>query len=116
MLAPDQPGSSAEHRQVRQLHGWPVLDRDVATTAGTCRSRFACLDMHTQRLISDVIDGEHVHFGESDQQLAHARRVQLHRGSPELDRRREPSSSQSPCLAPGMPYTPLISEAPDIRV
>jgi hypothetical protein len=59
-----------------------------------------------------VNDSKHRDVRESDQQLAHARRVQLHRGSPELDDLRQPSSSQSPCLAPGMPYTPLISEEP----
>ena len=49
--------------------------------------------------------------GQANQQLAHARRVHLHRGSPELDGV-EPSNSQGPCYVPGMPHTPLISEAP----
>src|SRR5207249_3568642 len=56
-----------------------------------------------------VINAEHPHRRQSDE---HARRVHLHRGSPELDDLRQPSSSQSPCAASGMPYTPLISEAP----
>jgi len=80
MLAPDQPGAPAEHGQIHELDGRAVLDRHVTTAARARRSRFAGLDMHSQRLTGDVGHGEHGHLRESDQQLAHARRVQLPQG------------------------------------
>ena len=51
----------------------------------TCRAWLAGLDVDLQRLGRPVDHPKHVHIGETDQQLAHARRVDLHRGSPGSD-------------------------------
>src|SRR5690606_8653556 len=42
-------------------------------------------DVHDDRLVGSVIDGEDVHIGQADEQLAHARSVGLHRGSGTID-------------------------------
>ena len=49
------------------------------------RPRIAGLDMHHARAPALSIDAEHGHLRQTNQQLAHARRVHFHRGSPELD-------------------------------
>jgi hypothetical protein len=85
VLAPDEPGAAAEHRQVDQPDRRTILDRHLTAAARAPRPRFAGLDVDAQRLAGDVDHGEHVHVGESDQQLADARALELHRGSTELD-------------------------------
>jgi len=38
--------------------------------------------MHHDRLIGQIIDAEHVHLGQTDEQFTNTDRVALHRGSP----------------------------------
>ena len=45
------------------------------------RDRRDGLDVHPQRLALVVLDADHVHVGQPDEQRAHARSVGLHRGS-----------------------------------
>jgi len=40
--------------------------------------------MDAKRVTDHVIDTKDVHFRQADQQLAHARRIRLHRGSSDL--------------------------------
>ena len=63
------------------------------------------------RHVGPVIDAQHVHLGQTNNKLTHARRVNFHRGS-RIWRRREPPDSLSLYTPSGIPYTPLISEAP----
>ncbi len=56
-----------------------------------------------QRPVGLVDDPEHPHVGKSDQQLAHARRVQLHRGSPGLDDLDSRQVRRAPVSRPGSP-------------
>jgi hypothetical protein len=73
--------------------------------------------MHPDRLGELVVDGEHEHVGQSDEERAHAPSVGLHRGSGALVGVATADSS-GPCAAPGgpplPPYTPLTSEAPEM--
>ena len=103
VLAPAQPGAPTEHSEVNEFDCRAVLDGDGTTAARARRARFACLDMHKQRLIGGVYNDEHVHIGESDQQLAHARRVHFHRGSPELDCLRQRQVRRAPVPRQGCP-------------
>jgi hypothetical protein len=62
--------------------------------------------MHDHRVLAVIIDAEHAHRRQAHQQLAHARRVGLHRGSP--DRlASEPPDSQSPVPRPVDPQRAL---------
>ena len=95
----------------RRAHHRPVLDRH-RTTAGTAGWALGSgLDVHAQRLARVVDDPEHPHRRQSHQQLAHARRVNFHRGSPELDGLVTIKFAE-PLLRSGDAQTPLISEAP----
>jgi hypothetical protein len=84
----------------------------------TARRRHPRLDMHDHRVLVLIVDDEHVHRQQAHQQLAHALRVGLYRGSP-ARLASEPPDSQSPCAASGGPsaraHTPLRSEAPDFE-
>jgi hypothetical protein len=112
MLAPHQPSPPPEHRQVHQLDRRAVLDRHVpaATRAPAAppASQHALATARRRRQPPRA----HSHRGVRPAAHTCAYSRTPHRGSPELDDLRQPSSSQSPCLAPGMPYTPLKSEAP----
>lgn len=70
--------------------------------------------MDHDREVATVIDSEHVDIGQADQQLAHARRVELHRDSG--TRGVGTTDSWSPCTPSRGPSprhrTPLRSEAP----
>src|SRR5690606_34450482 len=85
VLAPHQPGRASEARQVDQLHPGPVLDPSAHPAAATPRRTTTGFDVHDDRLVGSVIDGEDVHLGQADEQLAHARSVGLHRGSGTID-------------------------------
>lgn len=115
VLATHQPGWPTEARQVRQLYRRAVLDTRRCAAGRAARPERPALDVHDDGVDALVVDAQHVDRGQANEQLAHARRVDLHRGSP--DRlASEPSDSQSPCAAPGGPsacdHTPLSSEAP----
>jgi hypothetical protein len=86
MLAPHEPRLATEHRQVDELNLRALLDPAVDPALGADPTGVPELDVHHHRSSAARIDhAEDDHFGESDQQLAHARRVNFHRGSPELD-------------------------------
>ena len=115
MLVPHQPRWPTEARQVHQL--------DLRVGPSPTRSRRTArpspwptlLDMHHQRRVVGVIDAEHVHLGKTNQQLAHTRRVTLHRDSPDRMASRTSRFSESLCRARWTllhPHTPLRSEAP----
>jgi hypothetical protein len=59
-----------------------------------------------------VVDAQHDHVGKSDQQLAHARRVQFHRVSPDLEGF-DTIKFAEPQLRVRDAQTPLVSEVPD---
>lgn len=85
MLAPHQPGLTTEHGKIHQLHLRALLHASRTSAARTAASPAAHLDVHPQRSTGTGINNpEHDHLGQSDQQLAHPRRVNFHRGSPEL--------------------------------
>jgi len=92
VLVPHQPRRSTERRQIDQLDGRSVLHPCRPTAARTQRPRRPRLDMHTQGCVGLVDDTERVDRRQADQQLAHARRVRLHRGSPDRQAS-EPSDS-----------------------
>jgi hypothetical protein len=112
-----RPGACVTPRARRPKHR-----RSTSSTTGrsftragpgrTRRSPVAELDVHHDRPASDIIDGQHPHRPESDEQRAHARRVRLHRAASELDCLGQPSCSRSPVLRVADPHTPLGSEAP----
>jgi hypothetical protein len=115
MLVPHQPRRPTEARQVHQHDRGPILHPRPRPAPPTARPRQARLAMPDHRVLVLSVDAEHVHRRQAHQQLAHARRCGLHRGSP-ARLASEPPDSQSPCAASGGPsarsHTPLRSEAP----
>jgi len=69
-----------ERRQIDQVDGAAVLDPRPAVAASARRARFSGLDDHDELAGHRVVDADHVDVGQSDQQLAHARRVDLQQG------------------------------------
>ena len=109
------PAAPADRsRQVDQLDRGPVLhprrSRRTPARRPVARARHAPPTARRRRRRRRARSPP-----EANQQLAHARRVDLHRGSPDR-KASEPPDSQSPCAAPGGPslhaHTPLKSEAP----
>jgi hypothetical protein len=101
VLAPHQASRSTERRQVDEHHHRPLLDRHRTAATTADRPLRPGLDVHLQRLAQVVDDPEHPHRRQSHQQLAHARRVNFHRGSPGLDGF-DTIKFAEPCYAPGM--------------
>jgi hypothetical protein len=83
VLVPHQPRRPPEALQVDQLNSWPVLHPRHRATRRALRPFRTRLDVHNDGLVALVVDAEHVHRRQADQQLAQARRVRLHRGSPD---------------------------------
>ena len=113
VLAPHQSSQAAEGGHVDQLHQRPVLDHHRPVASRTDRTIGCGLDVDPQRSTGLVDDPEHPHRRQSDQQLAHPRRVQFHRGSPELDDI-DTVKFAEPLLHAGDGQTPLISEVPEL--
>jgi hypothetical protein len=111
VLAPRQPGGTAERRKVDQHDQRPILDRHRPAAPTARRPLASGLDVDQQRAAHLVDDAEHPHRRQSDQQLAHAPRVNFHRGSPELDGF-DTIKFAEPLLRARDGHTPLISEAP----
>ena len=65
----------------RVWHERPVLDDGEGPAGATPGALGLRLDVHVQRLAGFVVDAEHGDGGQAHQQLAHARRVGLHKGS-----------------------------------
>ncbi len=99
-LVPHEASRATEGGEVDQLDSAPVLDPRRPAAARARWSRATALDMDPDRATRVVLRAEDGHVTESDQQLADARRVDIHRGS-RICWRREPSDSQGPCAAPG---------------
>jgi hypothetical protein len=111
VLAPDQASRAPEGGQVDQLHRRPLLDRHRTSAAGAGGAIGTGLDVDPHWPAHLLDDPEHPHRRQSDQQLAHARRVHLHRGSPDLDGF-DTIKLAEPLLRAGDDQTPLISEGP----
>ena len=80
VLTPQQPRSSSEHREIDQQHRVSILDLRRRTTAETGRSWPAGLD-HDRDALTRVLNAEHGHVGQTNEQLAHARSIRFHRGT-----------------------------------
>ena len=80
VLAPHQTCAASETRKVHQHHDRAILHPHPTPATAAARPRRRGLDMHPQQ--AGVFDAEHVHSRQANQQLAHARRVQFHEGSP----------------------------------
>jgi hypothetical protein len=78
---PHQTGRSAEAGKINQFDDWPVLHMGEHSTSSAPRSTCPDFDVDAQRLTNNIVDAQDVHFRQADQQLAHARRIRLHRGS-----------------------------------
>ena len=81
-LVPHQAHRAAERREVHQHHRPLTVGPQRPPTAPTRRPRRPAAHMHPQRPAALVADTEHLHIAQSHQQLAHARRVVLHRDPP----------------------------------
>jgi hypothetical protein len=75
-------GRPPEARQVDQLHPGAVFDRRPRRTVNAGRPWTTCLMCTRTEPTRPLRDADHVHVTQPDQALAHARRVQFHRGSP----------------------------------
>ena len=113
MLVPHQSRRATEARQVHQLHDGPVLHMGEHAASGTTRPTGSDFDVDSKWLAIHIVEAEDVHLGQADQQLAHARRIRLHRGSSIL-KALETVRLAGPLLRARDPYTPLISEAPEL--
>jgi hypothetical protein len=73
---------------------------NTTSTARAQRPLGACGDRDPQpsRPVTDAFD---VDIGKPDKQFTHARRIRFQQGLLDSDRRKTPSDSQSPCVAPG---------------
>ena len=111
MLAPHQPSLAAEHREIDQLDLGPFLHPGCSSAAGAGPLSATHLDVHPERTVIVIDDTQHDHIRQSDQQLAHARRVHFHRGSPDLDGFDTIKFAEL-LLRTGDGYTLLISEVP----
>jgi hypothetical protein len=80
-LVPCQLGRLAEARQIHERHDPLVLKVGKHATVGAPRPGATALDVDLDRLPT-VVDAEHVHIRQSDQQLHHAFGVTLQSGSP----------------------------------
>jgi len=81
MLAPHQPDRPTERSEINQLDLRPILDQRRFGALRARRSRSTRFDHDPQRFLL-VDHAEHVHVGQTYQQLADTRRVNFHRGSP----------------------------------
>jgi hypothetical protein len=81
MLVPHQPSWPPEARKVHQLDDRALLHPRRHPTLAAARPVDALFDMHADRLAGLVVDPEHGHIGQADEHRAHARSVDLHRGS-----------------------------------
>ena len=74
-------GRPKHGRSTRTTTGRSFTWANTAQPAQPGRPRPA-LDVDAQRFTNNIVDTEDVHFRQADQQLAHARRIRFHRGSP----------------------------------
>ncbi len=69
-----------EDREIDELDLRPLLDPRRRCAARTCPAPVPHLHVHPKRdPLTVVDDAQDDHVGQSDQQLAHARRVNFHR-------------------------------------
>ena len=85
-FAPTQPGRTTETGQINEHRGLPFLQRCEHPATRTERLVGAGLDRHLNELTSRIVDTENIDVSEADKQLAHARSIGFHRGSPSSDR------------------------------
>ena len=85
VLAPHQTGRSPERRQIHQLDHRQFLHPLSAPARRAAHHRHRNLDMHPQQTLT-VLDAEHGHLRETNEERAHARRFHFHRGSPTVRR------------------------------
>ena len=117
-FVPHQHRRAAERWQVDQRHLGPVLHPRSDPAATAADHGRGGLDRDPQRTALFIDHAENDDVGQTDEQRAHARRVNFHRGS-ERSTGVRTVDSPSPCTAPGGPlhrYTPLNSEEPDFDV
>jgi hypothetical protein len=112
-LVPHQPGRTPERRKINQRHRRAVLDRRQRRTA---RAPFGNLELildvdHDRGAHRPVVDPEDGHLRESDEQLAHARSIDDHRG-PVRGEVFSTLSLAGPCALLRNRHTPLICQAP----
>ena len=81
MVAPHQARPPPETRTIHQLHDRAILHPHPTTTTAAARPLRRGLDRHPQQV--RLLNTDHVHSRQTDQQLTHTRRVgQFHEGSP----------------------------------
>jgi hypothetical protein len=112
VLAPDEPAASPEDWQVDVLDVGTVLDPGAGGALRAARWISRQLDHDAKRLAFHVVNAEHDHLGKADQKRAHARRVCLHRGSPNPLGIATTGFSEPLLRVWRTLYTPLRSEAP----
>ena len=98
VLAPRQPCRPTEARQIHQLHHRSILHPRPAAAPGAPHLLEASLDVNHERAPRAVLDRGHDDIRQADQQLAHARRVELQQGLQGLDGVGT-TDSWSPCPA-----------------
>ena len=116
-LVPEQPARSAGDGKVDQFDETSTLRFSNDATRRTPGSRFRSLEVHTDRTVLHVVDAEDGDGGQAHQELAYARRVRFHGGSPvlmALDTFRL-AGPRAFSVDPWLNYPPLISEEPHKR-
>jgi hypothetical protein len=83
VLVPDQTCRPSKARQIDQLDGRSILDPRPSATTRTRRRLHPQLNVHDNRVGSFIVDTDDVDRWQADQHLAQARKVDLHRGSPD---------------------------------
>ena len=120
-LPPPKPNRPPERRQIHQPHRPLTLRPHPTATVPTDRTRPTGPDHHLQRCPHpQVVDADQINLAQAHQQLAHTRRISLHRGPPASDVVVQHPIMEDPCphLAdyrptPSHPNSPLISEEPE---
>ena len=81
-LVPHQAHRAPERSQIHQPDRAAALGPHRPAADPTGRPRRWCLDVHAERRTRCLVDSEHLHIAQTDQQLTDPRRVLLHRGPP----------------------------------
>jgi hypothetical protein len=111
VLAPSQGHRSPEAREVDELDDGPVLHPCPLTAVRTDRRLDDRLDGDLEPADQRLDDLQHVHRGETNQQITRARSVEHSRGTSESEGF-DTLRFAVPLLRARDPHTPLIREAP----